>query len=46
MKVSDEYYLGKDPAGFYIWNNKKVIRLISKDFKDACIELKLIIKPK
>lgn len=46
MKVNDDYYLGKDAAGFFIWNAKKLIRLISKDFKEACVELKLIIKSK
>lgn len=46
MKVNDNYYLGKDAAGFFIWNAKKLVRLVSKDFKEACVESKLVINSK
>ena len=37
-------YLGKDNEGFIIWNEKQLKRLNTKDFKEAVIESKLIIK--
>lgn len=46
MKISEDYYLGKDSAGFYIWNSKKLIRLISEKFVEACAESRLLIKTK
>ncbi|WP_157963412.1 hypothetical protein [Chryseobacterium lathyri] len=46
MKVNDNYFLGKDAAGFFLWNNKKIVRLISKDIKEVFVELKLKTKTK
>ncbi|MEA1849236.1 hypothetical protein U9K52_09955 [Chryseobacterium sp. MHB01] len=44
MDLNNGYHLGKDNAGFIVWNNKDIKRLQSKDFKDAVIESKLILK--
>lgn len=38
MDLKIGYYLGKDYKGFFIWNEKELIRLNSKTFKEALKE--------
>ncbi|SIS34228.1 hypothetical protein SAMN05421768_103654 [Chryseobacterium joostei] len=44
MDLNNGFFLGKDNSGFIIWNQKEVKRLMSKDFKEAVIESKLLTK--
>ncbi|WP_278494882.1 hypothetical protein [Chryseobacterium arthrosphaerae] len=44
MDLNNGFFLGKDNTGFIIWNEKEIKRLVSKDFKEAVIESKLITK--
>ena len=43
MDLKTGYYLGKDSSGFFIWNEKDLVRLSSKTFKEALKESKLKI---
>lgn len=43
MGLNNGFFLGKDNEGFIVWNEKFIKRLISKDFKEAVVESKLII---
>ena len=43
MDLNNGFFLGKDNEGFIVWNQKFIKRLISKDFKEAVVESKLII---
>lgn len=43
MDLKTGYYLGKDSKGFFIWNEKELIRLIYKTFKEVLNESKLKI---
>ncbi|MDV7696263.1 hypothetical protein N6B72_04940 [Chryseobacterium soli] len=38
MKLNNDFFLGKDPAGFFIWNEKKIIRLQAKNVQSAIKE--------
>jgi hypothetical protein len=42
MDLNNGFYLGKDNAGYFVWKDKNIKRLISKDFKEAVVEAKLI----
>lgn len=44
MDLNNGYFLGKDNEGFIVWNEKFIKRLVSKDFKEAVIESKLLTK--
>lgn len=44
MDLNNGFFIGKDNEGFIVWNEKVIKRLQSKDFKEAIIESKLIIK--
>ncbi|WP_284461595.1 hypothetical protein [Chryseobacterium sp.] len=44
MDLNNGFFLGKDNEGFIVWNAKFIKRLISKDFKEAAVESKLITK--
>lgn len=44
MDLNNGYFLGRDNAGFIVWNTKEVKRLQSKDFKEVVVEAKLITK--
>lgn len=44
MDLNNGYFLGKDNEGYIVWNHKTIKRLVSKDFKEAVIESKLITK--
>lgn len=44
MEIIEGWFLGKDNAGFIVWNEKQLKRLQSKDFKEAIVESKLTIK--
>lgn len=44
MDLNNGYFLGKDNEGYFIYKGKKTIRIMTKDFKEAVIEAKLITK--
>ncbi len=44
MDLNNGFFLGKYSVGFIVWNEKFIKRLISKDFKEAVVESKLITK--
>lgn len=44
MDLNNGYFLAKDNEGFIVYKEKKIVRLTSKDFKEAVIEAKLITK--
>ncbi|SHF17005.1 hypothetical protein [Chryseobacterium vrystaatense] len=44
MDLNNGFFLAKDNEGYLVYRGKKVVRLSSKDFKEAVIEAKLITK--
>lgn len=38
MKLKNGCYLGKDSKGFFMWNEKNLIRLLSKNLQQAIKE--------
>ncbi|MFP3835387.1 hypothetical protein [Chryseobacterium sp. SIMBA_028] len=44
MDLNNGFFLAKDNEGYFIYKVKKIVRLTSKDFKEAVIEAKIITK--